>query len=105
VKRIKEFALEIDAFQHEMEQRFEDAAWDYLALEYNLHRGDRVQRTADGKTEVLTLEHLYMNQPDLKDLAAEGHVLLKRGSIGKRRSLVRFADHDWKRVSTPLSEA
>lgn len=104
VRRIIEFASEVDAFEAEMQQRFEYAAWDYLTLAYDLHRGDRVQRVEDGKAEMLTIEHLYMNEPDLKDLTAEGHVVLKRGSIGKRRTRLRFAHDDWTRVPGIPSE-
>jgi hypothetical protein len=36
VKRVTEFALEIDAFEDEMNQRFQNAAWDYLDLESSI---------------------------------------------------------------------
>jgi hypothetical protein len=105
VQRLKAFASEVDAFQEEMEQRFENAAWDYLSLEYGIHRGDRVQRVEDGKTEIATLEHFYMNDPDPKDLTAEGHVVRKRGSIGTRRARVRFGYDKWTRIPFPQPSA
>jgi len=39
-----------------------------------------------------------MNEPDLKDLTAEGEVVRKRGSVGTRRARVRFGHDHWTRI-------
>lgn len=98
VERVTQFGPEFDAFESQVKKRFEEAAWDYLCVEYSFHRGDRLQRVRDGKTEIMTIENMFMDEPNVNALAAAGHVVRKRGSVGTRRAHIYFGQEDWTRI-------
>jgi len=96
--RAKELSDEFEKFQSEIDEFYQAAAWHYMAVAFDLRRGDQVQVTREGKTEILYCDSLWCEYADRAEFLVSGRIARKDGSEGKRPGFCHLAVEDWKIV-------
>lgn len=98
IQRTEDLEQAWEDFKVEHARTLDDAAWRFVTHAFGLHRGDRILCVCDQRPMRIQIGRLLLRLPAPVELAAEGPVLRKDGTPGKRHHMILLMETPWRKL-------